>query len=228
MKKITFTLSFLAVAGPAIAADVAAPVTNIRPSVAVVPAVYNWSGIYIGAVGGGGWSTSQGVDFKGGFAGGTVGVNAQFSNFVLGGEIEGAWSDIGQTASALFGLVSAKDTIQAFGSAAIRAGVAFDNVLFYGKAGFAAASNKIEVNVLGASVRDTQTHLGFTAGTGVEYGFLPNWSTKAEYLWAHYESKNYFASLLPPGLASGTFDVHTVKLGVNYRFNWGSTVTSKY
>jgi outer membrane immunogenic protein len=227
MKKIILTLCLLAVAGPAIAADVTPPVTNIRPSVAVLPAGYDWSGIYIGAVGGGGWSTSQGVDFKGGFAGGTVGVNAQFSNFVLGGEVEGVWSDIGQTAAS-FGSVSAKDTIQAFGSAAIRAGVALDNVLFYGKGGFAAASNNLKVSALGASASDTQTHLGFTAGTGVEYGFLPNWSTKVEYLFTHYQSKNYFASLAPPGLASGTFDVHTVKLGVNYRFNWGGTVTSKY
>ncbi|HYW64784.1 MAG TPA: porin family protein, partial [Bradyrhizobium sp.] len=62
----------------------------------------------------------------------------------------------------------------------------------------------------------------------VEYGFTPNWSAKAEYLFAHYESENYFAGVLPPGVPSGSFDVHTVKAGVNYRFGWGGPVVAKY
>jgi outer membrane immunogenic protein len=82
---------------------------------------------------------------------------------------------------------------------------------------------------LGLTTSDTQTHLGYTVGGGVEWGFTPNWSVKGEYLWAHYESQNYFASLIPPGFASGTFDVNTVKLGVNYRFGWGGApVTARY
>ena len=106
--------------------------------------------------------------------------------------------------------------------------MAVDNLLIYGKAGFAAASNNIKVTVLGVSLSDTQTHLGYTAGGGLEYGFTPNWSAKGEYLFAHYQSKNYFAGLAPPGFASGTFDVHTVKFGVNYRFGWGGPVVARY
>ncbi len=106
------------------------------------------------------------------------------------------------------GLVSATDRIQAFGSLTGRLGVAFDNVLIYGKGGGAVASNKISVNVLGLSASDTQTHFGYTVGGGVEWGFVPNWSVKGEYLWAHYESQNYFVSQFPPGFASGSFDVN--------------------
>src|ERR1700723_3660626 len=122
MRYILAILFFAVFVEGATAADIPQTAPYTRAPVEVLPASYNWSGFYVGAMGGAGWSDSQGVDFKGGFAGGTLGGNAQFSNFVLGGEIEGAWSNIGQTASTLFGLVSAADQIQAFGSATVRAG----------------------------------------------------------------------------------------------------------
>jgi outer membrane immunogenic protein len=229
--KVRFALFFLSLvsfAGVANAADIPAPAPATAP-VYVPPraAVYNWTGFYVGAMGGYGWSNSQGNDLKGGFAGGTIGYNAQFGNFVVGVEGEGAWADINQSASLFF--LTATDRIQAFGSLTGRAGVALDNVLIYGKGGGAVASNKISLTGFGAGISDTQTHWGYTVGGGVEWGFAPNWSVKGEYLWAHYDSQTYFASAFPPGFASGTFDVNTVKLGVNYRFGWGAApVTARY
>lgn len=228
VKFALFFLSLVSLAGVANAADIPAPAPARAPVYVPPPAaIYNWSGFYVGAMGGYGWSNSQGNDLKGGFAGGTIGGNAQFGNFVVGIEGEGAWADIEQSASFL-GLVTATDRIQAFGSLTGRLGVALDNVLIYGKGGGAIASNKLSASALGVTLSDTQTHLGYTVGGGVEWGFTPNWSVKGEYLWAHYESKNYFASLIPPGLPSGTFDVNTVKLGVNYRFGWNAPVTARY
>jgi outer membrane immunogenic protein len=224
-----FFLGFMSLAGTANAADIPAPAPATAP-VYVPPraAVYNWTGFYIGAMGGYGWSNNNGNDLKGGFAGGTIGGNVQFQNFVVGVEAEGAWSDINQSASAFFGLVTATDRIQAFGSLTGRLGVALDNVLIYGKGGGAVASNKITIGVLGVTNSDTQTHFGYTLGGGVEWGFAPNLSVKGEYLWTHYESQNYFTNQFPPGFASGTFDVNTVKLGVNYRFGWDAPVAARY
>ena len=223
MKLRVAALALLATATYAGAADMPAPVPYAKAA-AVVPG-YNWTGFYVGAMGGYGWSRTGGVDFNGGFAGGTIGANWQMSNFVFGAEAEGAWADIGQSRT---GIVGATDRVEAFGSIAGRLGVAFDNFLIYGKGGFGAANNRISLTAAGVTATDRRTHTGYTAGGGVEYGFHPNWSAKAEYLFAHYESENYFAGVVPPGAASGSFDVHTVKAGVNYRFGWGGPVVAKY
>jgi outer membrane immunogenic protein len=212
-------LALLAATTGAGAADMPNPAVAYQ---APASPAYNWTGFYIGAMGGYGWSTSQGIDFKGGFAGGTVGANWQMSNIVLGVEVEGAWSDIGQTN------LGASDRIQAFGSATGRLGLAVDNFLIYGKGGFAAANNKLSLTALGLTLSDTQTHIGYTVGGGVEYGFAPNWSAKAEYLFAHYQSENYFTSIVAAGLPSGALEVHTVKFGINYRFGWNAPVTARY
>jgi outer membrane immunogenic protein len=149
-------------------------------------------------------------------------------NIVFGVEVDGAWSNIGQSASTSFGLVTATDRIQAMASATGRLGVAIDSLLIYGKGGFAAASNNIKITGPGGFISETVIHPGYTVGGGLEYGFAPNWSAKAEYMFTHYMSENYFASIIPPGLASGTFDVHTVKAGINYRFGWGDPVVARY
>jgi outer membrane immunogenic protein len=217
-------LALLATTTWAGAADMGAPVPYTKAA-AVAPG-YNWTGFYVGAMGGYGWSRSGGRDWDGGFAGGTIGANWQMSNIVLGLEAEGAWSDIGRTLTT--GVIGASDRVQAFGSITGRLGLAIDNFLIYGKGGFAAADNKISLTMLGVTASDTKTHTGYTVGGGVEYGFTPTWSAKAEYLFAHYQSENYFANILPPGAASGAFDVHTVKAGINYRFGWGGPVVAKY
>ena len=214
MKRLLLaTSAILALAGPASAADMAPRSYSKAPM--VLP-MYNWSGFYIGAMGGYGWSDTSGIDFKGGFVGGTVGYNWQMSNIIFGVEGEGAWSNIGQTVGV--GPVSVSDRIEAFGSITGRLGYAFDNVLLYGKGGYAVASNKISASVFGLNGSETKTHSGWTAGGGVEVGFWSNWSVKGEYLYAKYDSENYLGTVVAGGLPSGEIEIHTVKAGLNYRF----------
>jgi outer membrane immunogenic protein len=218
-------VAVLASVSVASAADVLPAATKATYKAAVASPGYDWSGFYIGAMGGYGWS---GSNFNGGFAGGTFGGNAQFGNLVVGGELEGAWANLTGSATAIPGVATVTDTMGSFGSATVRIGYAAGNVLFYGKGGAAIASNKIGINVLGVTLSDTQTHYGYTVGGSIEYGLTPNWSVKGEYLYTNYQSANYFASIPGGPVASGSFYVNSVKLGVNYRFGWGAPVVAKY
>jgi outer membrane immunogenic protein len=214
MKLRIAVLALLASVSAAAAADVAYPTATAAP---VSPA-YNWSGFYVGAMGGYGSTQSQRV--KGEFAGGTIGANWQFSNIVVGVEAEGAWSNIGRPNN---GFTSYR--ADALGSLNGRLGVAIDSFLFYGKGGFAVLSNTVEVPILASS--DTKLHTGWDVGGGIEVGFLQNWSVKGEYLYTHYDSQDYRAG--PFLIRSGDLNVHSGKIGVNYRFGWGgSPVIAKY
>jgi outer membrane immunogenic protein len=48
--------------------------------------------------------------------------------------------------------------------------------------------------------------------------FAPKWSLKGEYLYHSFQSKNYFVALVPPGIPSGTLNLHSVQVGVNFHF----------
>jgi outer membrane immunogenic protein len=234
-----YGLAILALAASVTAASAA----DVLPAPAAAPVyrpaplpAFNWSGFYVGAMGGYGWSqqinlnnlVGTGSDIKGGFAGGTLGFNYQApgSMFVVGAEADAAWSNINYTA-AFAGIGTGKDQIKAFGSVTGRVGVAVDNLLLYGKGGYAWANNEFSFTVLGLTLANSQFHSGWTVGGGAEWAFAGPWSAKAEYMYARYNQQNYFAALIPPGFNFGV-DVHTVKAGVNYRFGWDGPVVAKY
>jgi outer membrane immunogenic protein len=219
MKKLLLAgASLVILCSAASAADLAARPYMKAP---IVSPAYNWSGFYIGAMGGYGWSDSQGLDMTGGFGGGTVGYNWQWDHIVAGIEAEAAGGDISQSATGLGITVETK--VRAFGSITGRIGYAANNWLFYGKGGYGWVDNRISLTSGGATLADTQTHNGYVVGGGIEYGFTPNWSIKGEYLLYHADSKDYFG-----GLPSGDFDIQTVKLGVNYHFGWGGPAIARY
>lgn len=208
-------------AGTSIASAADLPARTYSKAPIVSPA-YNWSGFYVGLQGGYAWqadttnATAAGGfgDLKGGFVGGTIGYNFMASpNWLLGIEAEGAWADINQTIGVL-PILGAKDTVRGFGSVSGRLGYVSGPILIYGKGGVAFGSNKLEVTVLNVTASDTQTHVGFVAGGGVEYMFAPNWSVKGEYLYTSFGSENYFNGVL----RSGDVSFHTVKGGINYHF----------
>lgn len=224
MKRLVLGLVFAGLfAGSSFGADMAARMPMKAPPL-VNPAT-NWSGFYIGAMGGYGTEnasddTINGVDvkIKGGFAGGTVGYNWQFGQWVLGLEGDAAWSDIKASATVLG--ISVEDRIRSWGTARGRIGYAFDTVLLYATGGYAWADNRISVAVpaLLINVSDSNFHHGWTAGAGVEWMFAPKWSVKFEYLYRNFGSETYFTNLLPPGISSGTIAFHSGQVGVNYHF----------
>jgi outer membrane immunogenic protein len=207
-----------AICGAAAAADIPARTYTKAPAIL---AGYNWSGAYIGIMGGYAWG-GDGVDLDGGFIGGTIGYNWQGagSPWVFGIEADAAWANFGNTFSATSGGVTVTLDTDADFIATIRGrlGYAMDRTLLYVTGGGAFVRNEISVTVAGGGLvlgaTDDQWHTGWTLGAGVEHAFTPNWRVKLEYLYMDFGSENYFGG----ALASGDLDVHTVKLGLNYRF----------
>src|SRR5882724_1004652 len=94
MKRLTLGLLLASIAGAACAADISAPSVAYTKAPAVNPAS-NWSGFYIGAMGGYASETSSDpLALKGGFGGGTLGYNWQTGMYVLGVEADGGFGSV--------------------------------------------------------------------------------------------------------------------------------------
>ena len=216
MKKILMTTVGLVALGatlglaPASAADLAARTYTKAPALAAP--LYNWTGFYVGAMGGFGKEDTSDFALSGGFGGGTAGYNWQTGQFVFGIEADAAGADI-SSSFAIPGLVSAEDKIRALGTVRGRVGIAYEQVLFYGTGGFAWADERLSATALGVTISDTKTRTGWTAGAGAEVMFAPHWSVKAEYLYRSFGSETVLG-----GLDTGTLNIHSGQVGVNYHF----------
>ena len=192
------------VASPAGAADFPG---SVAPSfVTATPfGVYSWNGAYVGLNLGYQWGRVDNLALNpsGPNGGLQAGYNWQTGQFVLGGETDLQLSGADDTFAAY------KFANPWFGTTRLRAGFAMNNILLYATAGLAYGGGKLDFAGLG----ETQTHLGWAAGAGIEIGFTPNWSAKAEFLYVDLSQRGYVLSGTSNGLASSI-----VRLGVNYRF----------
>ncbi len=197
--------------------------------------VYNWSGIYFGLNGGGGWGNQDPfnlitnrfdggtIDFSGGVFGGTAGAQIQSGHVVLGFETDLDWT--GLKGSATFvptiggvpvipAAVSASTSIDWEATARARIGYAQNNWLFYATGGLSILGTKASVTppagvscsvAFNIKCSDTGKQVGSALGAGVEYGITPNVSAKLEYLY----------------ITAASLDVshHSeIRAGLNYRF----------
>jgi outer membrane immunogenic protein len=74
----------------------------------------------------------------------------------------------------------------------------------------------------GTALSSSNTSIGWTAGTGVEWRFAPAWSLKVEYLYVDLGSRTSTLSYTYLGAAStltSTVNEHDniVRLGINYK-----------
>ena len=71
----------------------------------------------------------------------------------------------------------------------------------------------------------SETRIGWTAGAGIEWAFWGNWSARLEYDFYDFgEHRVTLVDLLGnfgPVPADVNQQIHTVKFGINYRFNFG-------
>ncbi|WP_247475998.1 outer membrane beta-barrel protein [Bradyrhizobium sp. 169] len=198
----------------ALIATGAANAADLEPEVKLPPAVWSWSGGYIGGHVGGGYGRTSfgnpygpsiyggGVDTPVFLAGGQIGYNWQKNGWVFGVELDasGAVSDGTNTCLAASGfVVSANCTAgpNLFTTGTGRVGYVLDalgHTLAYLKGGVAwqynqgNVLNNYEFNDLGLQKK---THfdygqVGGVIGLGVEQALTPAWSVNVEYDYLHF------------------------------------------
>jgi outer membrane immunogenic protein len=211
-------------------------------------AVSNWSGVYVGANFGYGWSSGDwtninntslfgdalpGEGLTGGLngilGGGQFGINFQSGSWVYGVEalIDVANIDGKQSNSFPFGAAddqfNANINVLMLGT--VRLGYSWNDWLGYVKGGYALALVRASVNdgtppTVGSG-SDSSWRSGPTVGAGIEYALAPNWSLGLEYDYVHLDGDDYQL-----GDSTGSYlwhldveNVHLVMVRLNYRFS---------
>jgi outer membrane immunogenic protein len=217
----------------AVAADLPAR-TYTKAPVYVAP-VFNWTGFYAGVHLGGAFAGGDNINdlygngyrasTSGGFlGGGQIGYNWQFSpNWVLGLEGDISGLDYKRSVTVYGDYLQQKTDWLA--SITGRLGYTWGPGMIYAKGGVAFRDNG------GFSTTNTyysadNKSTGYTVGGGLEYMFAPAWSAKVEYQYYNFDKSTVYYR----GVADARYDsdIHTVKVGVNYHFNWGGPVVAKY
>ncbi|WP_245453914.1 outer membrane beta-barrel protein [Bradyrhizobium sp. AC87j1] len=206
------------------------------------PAVWDWSGGYIGGHVGGGYgrtsfSNPYGPSIYGDvvdtpvfLSGGQIGYNWQKDGWVLGVELDasGAVSDGTNTCLAASGFVvsaNCKAGPNVFATGTGRVGYAFGalgRTLAYLKGGVAWQNNRGDVvNNFEGGWPQENAHfdygrLGATIGLGIEQALTPAWSVKAEYDYLHFGGPSV---VTPPTVQDPPFAIlpaNTTGLSSNY------------
>jgi len=186
---------------------------------------------------------------EGVIGGGQIGCNYQTGSFVWGVEadFDGAnitGSESISTAIAPFvpGTFSSSQKLDYLGTVRGRLGFTpADRWLVYATGGLAYGETKYNLNFAFPGTDDFQsisasnTSTGWTAGGGVEWAFWSNWSLRAEYLYVDLGDSTFTS--VPSGRAANLASNLTekfenkyniVRLGLNYKFDWGAPVVSRY
>jgi outer membrane immunogenic protein len=193
-------------------------------------------------------------DRKGFYGGGQIGFNFMVApHWVAGVEADIAAANLrgSLTPCTATGCAHSEIKIDEIGSLRGRFGYAFDRALLYATGGVLfdhSSTNRTVVCVVagggtcpggpspspltGMTATASGSQAGWTAGGGVEWAVAPHWTVKAEYL--HFHIDNIVRDFSYPGFPGAfrhiisTANGDTVRLGVNYLFNWGPTVVAKY
>jgi outer membrane immunogenic protein len=237
-------LATMGVVAPALAADLA-PAPYVKAPV-MMPAIYDWSGVYVGL--NGGWGTSSrcfdqtgptliGPDgchtTSGGFAGAQAGYRWQTGSWVWGFEALGDWANLrGSSVSLLTPARTDRSRVDAFGLFTGQVGYAWNTALLYFKGGGAVVADRNDIVLPGTQIATSSgdNRWGGVVGAGVEFSFAPNWSAAFEYDHLFIANANTtFTNTVGGGVVSTDRihgDTDMVSVRVNYR--WGGPVVAKY
>jgi outer membrane immunogenic protein len=204
----------------------------LPPLAAAAAPAYDWSGLYVGALGGYALGTSVHSDavidanvtdafpLKGGMYGGEVGINWQVaSDWVAGVSADYVGADVnGQTdagSSGAFGcgvLHECQTSIRSIGTIRARVGYVSGATLYFATAGYAYGSVSAQIpNPLYAG---TSQQNGWTVGVGVEHAFGGHWTGRLDLLHVDLGRFVYYE----PGDAQAAASATLVRAGFSYKF----------
>lgn len=187
---------------------------------------FQWSGFYAGVNAGYGFGTLSREPSAGGVVtenntngwglGAQAGYNMDMGGFVLGGEADLQWSSIGYEQD-LGAAGTLKASVDGFGTVRARAGMAFDRVMPYVTGGVAFGNSTVSLtDPANVVTSQTNTHLGWTIGAGLEAAATDNITIKAEYLYVDLGAKTYTTA--PGGNIDATQRFGLIRAGINYKF----------
>jgi outer membrane immunogenic protein len=243
MKRLSLGVAaaLLLSAGPA-AADGLPSKGQVRAPAAEAP--FSWRGFYAGLHAGLATGNTQGeigpfssdYEMNGALYGAQVGYLGQWGNVVAG--IEGTYSGSnvqGSDAGCLVFIVGVdcRRDVNWLATVVGRAGIAYDRVLLYGLGGVAWADVDTDIRILNQPfLSGGDTHVGWTAGFGVEWALSNRVSARIEYahidLGRENQSLNFagYGGEVPSfaeGDGSGRIrdrvdlQMDTVRLGINIK-----------
>jgi high affinity Mn2+ porin len=221
-------LGLLALDGPAVAADMPVKAPHIQ-------AVFDWTGLYIGAHAGYSRGSSSAVlsdptpiaasgTFSGTIGGVQAGYNVRLSSgLLLGVEADITFPNFLTSNSIVSSLATAQSDVTEqwdyVATARGRIGYATAPWLAYATGGMAFAGERfLNSPANGSDEKVLHTRLGWAAGGGLEYGFAPHWSARLEYLYSRFEKADI---RFPSGTQyTSTLDFQSLRLGLNRKIDW--------
>jgi outer membrane immunogenic protein len=245
------TAALIALASPAISADLRAPVRKAPPP--VVP-VWSWSGCYIGGHAGGLWARQEdwivrtpggafygqslgGHEADSWLAGAQAGCDYQFAGgFVIGIQGDYAWTDAeGSHDSAREFGVAYHSKVKSLATVTGRIGYAWDRFLGYVKGGGAWERDDYWATtiILGTAYAARETRSGWTIGVGGEYAFTNVLSGFVEYNYYDFGSRVIGFTPQVAGLGPALVEIKetkgVVRAGLNLRFGgYAAPVAARY
>jgi opacity protein-like surface antigen len=203
-----------------------------------VPAVYNWTGLYIGGYVGANWgytnwnvagSGTTDPPFAGSLVGGEIGYNYQIGKWVFGVEDGAGWTNAHGARPCPNGFFyNCEINMDWLSTATARIGYAYwDRLLTYVKGGAAIAQDQAQIlcdtnsqptviHLAGCpSQSDTKTKVGSTFGAGTEFGLTSNLSAKGEILYYDLGSDHRNLGITDTDVQRSGF---SSTIGLNYHF----------
>ncbi|MGH9809114.1 MAG: outer membrane protein [Terriglobia bacterium] len=182
-----------------------------------------YAGIHAGLATGDVDSTSlafpASVGVTGGLYGGQIGYNWQKGATVYG--LEASWSGSNIEGNSQCGVVfTCSREVNWMATVTGKAGWAMGRSLLYGYGGVAWADMTATGSILGFTISGSETHVGWTAGFGLEHALSNRLSFKIEYAHVDLGDETHILGNGGPVIAANVDgDLDVIRLGVNYKLN---------